>query len=217
LADVLDCPDADTAGDPEKAALFELEVAVSSTQLLEALSKTASFRAGDWQSVIDVLFRFTRAKPRRWRETSHTLKEILQKFPESAQFLEGQRKFSVGEQLLWLSIDRFNRESVAGFLNPTQPNFVVAWREFHRRRSSPLLTPLVTDDVGSLRSHLLATGELNVHQLLRVAPVGGGVFEASTGACCSARCGRIAWTCGESRTRMGGRLRLRWRGCCERP
>jgi hypothetical protein len=77
LADVLDCPAAGPAGDPEKAALFELEVAVSSRQPLEALWKTASFRAGDWQSVVDALFRFTRAKPSRWREVSHALKEIL--------------------------------------------------------------------------------------------------------------------------------------------
>jgi hypothetical protein len=118
------------AGDSALADLVELEAAVSSRHPLEALSETASFRAGDWQSVIDVLFRFTRAKPTRWRETSHALKDILRKFPESAKCLEGQGKFSVGEQLLWLSIDGFERVSVAGSLDPTRPNFVLAWRDF---------------------------------------------------------------------------------------
>jgi hypothetical protein len=154
--DLADLKDFDSAvvtpvGDPGLAKLLELEMAVSSAQPLEALSKTASFQAGDWQSVIDVLFRFTRAKPSRWRETSHALKEILRTFPESAKFLEGQGRFSVGERLLWLSIDGFDRESVAVFLNPTQPNFVVAWREFHGRRSSALLTHLATDDAEGLR------------------------------------------------------------------
>jgi hypothetical protein len=107
LADLneFDSAVATPVGDPELAKLLELEVAVSSAQLLEALSKTASFRAGDWQSVIDVLFRFTRAKPTRWRETSHALKEILRTFPESAKCLEGQGRFSVGEQMPWLSIE----------------------------------------------------------------------------------------------------------------
>jgi hypothetical protein len=183
-ADLADLNDFDSAvassvGDPELAKLLKLEVAVSSAQPLKALSQTASFRTGDWQSVIDVLFRFTHARPTRWRGMSHALKEILQRFPESAKSLEGQGKLSVGEQLLWLSIDGCDRESVAGSLDPTQPNFVVAWREFHGRRNSPLLTPLVTDDVGSLRSQLLATGELSVHQFLEVVAVGGDMLEAS--------------------------------------
>jgi hypothetical protein len=101
------------AADPKVADLTELEAAVSSEDALEALSKTASFRAGDWQSVIDVLFRFTRAKPTRWRETSRALREILRSIPESTKCLEGQGKGSVGEQLLWLSIDDFDRGSRA--------------------------------------------------------------------------------------------------------
>jgi hypothetical protein len=133
LADLVDSAVAAPAGDPELSELLELEVAVSSAQPLGALSKTASFRAGDWQSVFNVLFRFTRAKPSRWRETSHVLKEILREFPESAKFLEGQGKFSVGEQLLWLSIDGFDRGSVAGCLDPTRRDFALAWREFHGR------------------------------------------------------------------------------------
>jgi hypothetical protein len=86
--------DFDCAGvEPELADLIELEAAVSSPDPLEALSKTASFRTGDWQSVIDVIFRFTRAKPSRWRETSHALKEIVVQFPESAKYLDGQGRF----------------------------------------------------------------------------------------------------------------------------
>jgi hypothetical protein len=98
LADLVDSAFVTSVGDSELAELFELEAAVSSRQPLEALSKTASFRAGDWQSVVDVLFRYTRAKPSRWRETSHALKEILQRFPESAKCLECQGQFA-GENI----------------------------------------------------------------------------------------------------------------------
>jgi hypothetical protein len=45
--------------DPEFAHLFEL--AVASEDSLKALAETASFQAGDWLSVIDVIFRFSRA------------------------------------------------------------------------------------------------------------------------------------------------------------
>jgi hypothetical protein len=154
--------------------LFELEEAVSSDDPLDALSKTASFRAGDWQSVIDVLFRFTSAKPSRWRETSHALKGIPRKFPESAKCLEGRSKVSVGEQLLWLSIDEFDRSSVAGSLDPTRPNFVLAWREFHGRCDSPMLAALAGDDVEGLRSSLLLPG-------VQVVSTGGDIFASSTG------------------------------------
>jgi hypothetical protein len=100
LSDLADSVVAAPVGDPELVHLFELEAAVSSRRPLEALSETTSFRAGDWQSVIGAIFRFARAKPSRWRETSRALKEILREFPESAKFLEGQGKLSVGEQLL---------------------------------------------------------------------------------------------------------------------
>jgi hypothetical protein len=66
----LDCVGAAPANDPDLADLIELEAALSLDDPLGALSKTASFRAGDWRSVIDVLFRFTSAKPSRWWETS---------------------------------------------------------------------------------------------------------------------------------------------------
>jgi hypothetical protein len=108
-----DCVHAAPAPSPDLADLFELEAAVSSVDPLDALSKTALFRAGDWQSVIDVIFRSTRAKPSRWRETSHAVKEILLKFPDSTRCLESQGKFSVGEQLLWLSIDGLDSHSIA--------------------------------------------------------------------------------------------------------
>jgi hypothetical protein len=90
LADLSDSAIVTPVGNPELADFFELETAVSSRQPLEALSKSSSFRAGDWQSVIDVLFRFTSAKPSRWRETSHALKGILRLYPESAKCLEDQ-------------------------------------------------------------------------------------------------------------------------------
>jgi hypothetical protein len=148
LADVCDfVGEAPVGSDPELAELFELEGAVSSGDPLKALSKTAPFRVGHWQSVFDVIFRFTRAKPSQWRETSHALKEILREFRESAKCLEGQGKFSVGEQLLWLSIDGFDRGSVAGSLDPTRPSFALAWREFHGRVSSPMMGALASDDV----------------------------------------------------------------------
>jgi hypothetical protein len=167
-------------GDPELSHLFELEVAVSSRRPLEALSKTASFRAGDCQSVFNVLFRFTCARPLRWRETSHALKEILRKFPESARCLECKGNVSVGEQLLWLSIDGFDRASVAGSLDPRQPNFVLAWREFHGRVSSPLMAVLANDDSESLQSRLFAAGEQSFEQSLRVLSAGSDLFETST-------------------------------------
>jgi hypothetical protein len=169
-----DCVGATPASDPDLAYLFELEAAVSSDDPLDALSKAASFRAGDWQSVIDALFRFTSAKPLRWRETSHALREILQKFPESVKCLEGQGKVSVGEQLLWLSIDDFDRGSVAGSLDPRRPSFVLAWREFHGRCCCPLLAALAGDDVEGLRSSLFLPG-------LRVVSAGGDIFASSTG------------------------------------
>jgi hypothetical protein len=159
--------------------LFELEVAVRSEDPLEALSKTASFRAGDWQNVFDVIFRFTRAKPSRWRETSHALKEILRKCPESASCLGCQGKVSVGEQLLWLSIDDFDSGSVAGSLDPTRRNFVLAWREFHGRGTSPLMAALASDDMEGLRQDVFATGDPNFNKTLRVVSAGGDVFEAS--------------------------------------
>jgi hypothetical protein len=180
LADLADFAFAAPACDPELTDLFELEVAVSSRHPLEALSKTASFRAGDWQIVFDVLFRFTRAKPSRWRETSHALKEILREFPESAQCLADQRRDSVGEQLLWLSIDAFDRGSVAGSLDPARPNFVIAWREFHGRGKNRTLKSLWSDDVEGLRSQLFATGDPNINEALLVVSAGGDVFETST-------------------------------------
>jgi hypothetical protein len=63
LGDLADFAVVTSVDDPELADLFELETVVSSRHPLEALSKTASFRAGDWQSVVDVLFRFTSVKP----------------------------------------------------------------------------------------------------------------------------------------------------------
>jgi hypothetical protein len=89
----------------------------------------------------------------------------------------------VGEQLLWLSIDGFDRGSTAGSLDPTCPSFVLAWREFHWRCGNPLLAVLANDDVETLRSHLFAGGEPNFNQCLRVAVTGGGALNASTGDC----------------------------------
>jgi hypothetical protein len=85
----------------------------------------------------------------------------------------------VGEQLLWLSIDGFDRGSVAGSLDPTGPNFVVAWREFHGRVSSPLMAVLANDDSESLPSGLFAMGEKSFSQNLLVVSAGGDLFEAS--------------------------------------
>jgi hypothetical protein len=181
LADLADFAVVTPVVDPELADLFELETAVSSRHPLEALSKTASFRTGEWQSVIDVLFRFTSAKPSRWRETSRALKEILRLFPESAKCLEGQGKTSVGEQLLWLSIDGFDSVSVAGSLDPTRPNFGLAWREFHGRGSSLLLAALLSDDVPGLELHWLSPGEPGFKPVLRVVSAGGDIFESATG------------------------------------
>jgi hypothetical protein len=178
-AGLADCAVAAPGGDPELADLFELETAVSSLHPLEALLQTASCRAEDWQSVIDVLFRYARAKPSRWRETAHALKGILRKFPESTKCLAVQGKFSVGELLLWLSIDDFHRGSVAGSLDTRRPNFALAWREFHGRGSSPLWSVLTSDDVRGLRSRLFVTGESNFNQLLRIVSAGGDLFEAS--------------------------------------
>jgi hypothetical protein len=169
------------AADPEVADLTELEAAVSSEDAFEALSKTASFRAGDWQSVIDVLFRFTRAKPTRWRETARALKEILRSVPESTKCLEGQGKGSVGEQLRWLSIDDSRRGSRAGSLDPTRPNFVVAGREFHGWGGGPLVTALGSDDMEGPRSHLLAAPKPDFNQCLRMVCAGGDAFAAFTG------------------------------------
>jgi hypothetical protein len=166
--------------DPEFADLIELETAVSSRQPLKALSKTTAFRTCDWQSVVDVIFRFTSAKPSRWRETSHALKEILVKFPDSAKCLENQGKFSVGEQLLWLSIDGFDRVSVAGSLDPTRRNFMLAWRELHGRVSSRLLQMIATDDVEGLRSQLFAKEQPLLNESLRVVLSGGDAFAGST-------------------------------------
>jgi hypothetical protein len=84
---------------------------------------------------------------------------------------------SVGEQLLWLSIDGFDSGSVAGLLDPTRLNFIVAWREFHGRGKSALTAALMIDDVGELRSQLFATDEPNFNQDLRVVSAGGDVFE----------------------------------------
>jgi hypothetical protein len=181
LADLVELAIAAPVGAAQLADLFELEAAVSSRHPLEALSKTALFRTGDWQSVIEVLFRFTRARPSRWRETSHALKEILRQIPESSVCLDSQGKFSVGEQLLWLSIDGFDRVSVAGSLDPTRPNFAFAWREFHGRGRSALMAALAIDDLDGLRQHSSATGEPNSDQYLRVVSVGGDVFKASKG------------------------------------
>jgi hypothetical protein len=108
------------------------------------------------------------------------LKEILRKFPKSAERLEGQGKSSVGEQLLWLSIDGFDRVSVAGSLDTTQPNFALAWREFHGRENSPLIATLASDDVEALRSHVCATGEAVHNQSLRGVSTRGDVFGDST-------------------------------------
>jgi hypothetical protein len=153
-----DCACAVPVSTPELTDLLELEAAVSSDDPLGALSKTAAFQAGDWQSVVDVLFRFTRAKPSRWRGTSHALKEILRMLPNAASYLAGQGKVSVGEQLLWLSIDGFDRGSVAGSLDPTRSNFVLAWHEFHGRGGSPLMEALASDDVEGMRSQLSVMG-----------------------------------------------------------
>jgi hypothetical protein len=198
LADLADFAVVTPVGDPELADLFELETAVSSRQPLDALSKSASFRAGDWQSVIDVLFRFTSAKPSRWRETSHALKEILRLFPESAKCLEGQGKVSVDEQLLWLSIDDFDGASVAGSLDPTRPNFGLAWREFHSRGRSPLMAALLSDDVEGLELHRLSSDEPGFKQVLRVVSAGGDIFESATGehrelsiVAAAAQCGAV--------------------------
>jgi hypothetical protein len=180
LAGLVDFNAAAPAGDPEPANQFELEAAVSSRHPLEALSKTASFRTGDWQSVFDVIFRFARAKSSRWRETSHALKEILVEFPESTKCLESQSTYSVGEQLLWLSIDGFDRGSVAGCLDPRRPSFALAWREFHGRVNNPLMADLANDDVEGLRMHLLASEQPNFNQFLRVDATGGDIFESAT-------------------------------------
>jgi hypothetical protein len=179
LADLVDFTATAPVSDPELAEWFELEVAVSSRQPLEALSKTASFLSGDWQGVVDVIFRFTRAKPTRWQEASHALKEILRSFPESARCLECQGRFSVGEHLLWVSIDGVDRVSVAGSLDPTRPNFGLAWREFHGRGSSPLMTILANDDAEVLRLQLFVTGEPKFNQCLRVVGAGGDMFEVA--------------------------------------
>jgi hypothetical protein len=181
LADLVDSAFVTSVGDSELAELFELETAVNSRHPLEALSTTASFRAGEWQSVVDVLFRYTRAKPSRWRETSHALKEILRRFPESAKCLECQGQLSVGEHLLWFSIDGLCGGSVVGSLDPTRPNFVVAWREFHGRGRNLLMAALASDDVECLGSFLYSTGEPILIWGLRVAHAGSDVFSASTG------------------------------------
>jgi hypothetical protein len=94
--------------------------------------------------------------------------------------LECQGKVSVGEQLLWLSIDGFNRGSVAGSLEPTRPNFALAWREFHGRGGNPLLKALSSDDADGLRTHLLASDEPNFNQVVRVDAAGGDIFESAT-------------------------------------
>jgi hypothetical protein len=87
----------------------------------------------------------------------------------------------VGEQLLWLSVDNFDRTSVAGSLDPAQPNFRVAWREFHGRGSSPLMKALAMDHVEGFRSHYFAKRESIVRLNLRVAAAGGDLWEVSTG------------------------------------
>jgi hypothetical protein len=86
----------------------------------------------------------------------------------------------MGEQLLWLSIDDFERGSVSGSLDPTQPNFVLAWREFHGRVSSPLMAVLANDDWDRLQSGLFATGEPGFNHSLLVVSAGSDLFETST-------------------------------------
>jgi hypothetical protein len=86
----------------------------------------------------------------------------------------------VGEQLLWLSIDDFNRGSTAGSLDPTRPSFGLAWREFHGLTTSPLVATLANDDVDGLRSHLFAAGDPSFNQCLRVALAGGDILKASS-------------------------------------
>jgi hypothetical protein len=84
----------------------------------------------------------------------------------------------MGEQLLWLSIDSFDRGSVAGRLDPARSNFVVAWREFHSRGSSPVMATLAIDHVEGLPSLLFTTGEPKVDHRLQVVSAGGDVFDA---------------------------------------
>jgi hypothetical protein len=88
----------------------------------------------------------------------------------------------VGEQLLWLSIDIFDRVSVAGSLDPTRPNFALAWREFHSRGGSPLVAALASDNVEELQTAAFGTCGCNFSKTLQVVRAGGEVFETSTGA-----------------------------------
>jgi hypothetical protein len=87
----------------------------------------------------------------------------------------------VGEHLLWLSIDGFDRSSVAGSLDPTHPNFALAWREFRGRRRSPLWKALSDDDVEGLRRQLFAANDPDFNEAFRVVSVGGDVWEPSIG------------------------------------